>query len=149
MITTSLQQSSVSSGSVQPTQTPTRDPASQPNILSIVVLVVGLVSLAVALIVALVICAWCKKWKVASSKGLRQPQETVLDGMQPFEMIRNDAYTDVNPAARNIAYVVTELEGGNASLNKADTNEGSHTVYEELQETSHNQSVEDPYDYVH
>ena len=90
------------------------------------VVTVVVVSLAVALILAWVIFARWKKQNIASSMGLRQPQETVQIGNEPFAMIRNEAYTGITPAARNMAYVETNLEGGNA------TNDGNHAVYEEL-----------------
>ena len=54
---------------------------------------------------------------------------------------------DIIPAARNMAYVATELEGGN-SLNREDMNDGSHA--EPQAQTTQDQGMDDySYVYVH
>ena len=78
--------------------------------------------------------------------------EAVSKSKEPFEIIRNDAYTavitternmayltnnDSIPAARSMAYVVTELQGGNA-LNREDSFDSSHDAYTAINPSAQN-----------
>ncbi len=76
----------------------------------------------------------------------------VSERKEPFEMVRNDAYTAVTtternmaystnsdsiPAAWNMAYAVTELQGGNA-LNREDSFDSSHDAYTAINPSARN-----------
>ena len=108
-------------------------------VIGIVVALLLVIIIVLAVLVILFVLR-CKKQKTII---VEEPQGTVLESKEQFEMTGNDAYTavitterneayvtniDVIPAARNEAYgaVATELEGGN-SLNREYMNDANYT----------------------
>ena len=140
----------------------------QPNILPIAVPVAVGTSVAVVLtLLSLIVFARRKKQKTRTVSKQQQVL-TAPGNEEQFEMAKNDAYTaviaternqayvtntDSIPAARNAAYGVIQLEGGN-TLNREDTTDGVYVINQPVYDEPQGRRVQtvqggtDAYDYV-
>ena len=106
-------------GSVAPsrqmTPLPLQTPAHQPphhrvhggdGTMAIIGIVIGLLVVIIIVLTVLVILFALRR-KKQKTIVLEQPQGTVLESKEPFEMTRNDAYTAVIATERNVSYMTS------------------------------------------